>query len=281
MEHKLNVIPFNESGGSSLMTVLSTLLLFFATLFCASYDALKIHQPTLPSPQCPGFIIILPEAKETDIHHFDDALKEFFLELPDVLDYQVVSDSKSFAELGLQNTSGSYIDVQMVPNATISQTRLVADLDQIIPGVQAVDRIALLQHKQFERNLLSTSIFCLAGVMIFSVIVIAAFLTRSQYRHHSGIIDILQYLGASHRYISSKFQKHFFQKVIKGGLFGMIPAFFVLLLIGFLLIDAGVFGTWIFQQLKNICVILALAVGSVLLTVKMIVSLLMRHSHSG
>lgn len=281
MELKHDEIPFNEGSGSSLMTAVSTLLLFLATMFYASYDALKVQKAHFSAVQCPGYIVALPETIGTDLHQYDNALKELFSSMSDVFSYELISDQDKtyFADLGVPDISGNYIDVKTLPNATLSKNRLVVELDQIIPGVQAIDRVSLIQQKQLERNVLSTSILCLVFVLIFSVMIAAAFIARSQYRLHSKIIDILHYLGASNRYISHKFQKHFFQKVVKGGLFGTISAFLVLILIGLTLIDPQLFKSWIVHQLMNMCLILTMAVVTVILTVRMIVFLLIRHSH--
>lgn len=281
MELKHDEIPFNEGSGSSLMTAVSTLLIFLATMLYASYDALTVQKSHLSEVPCPGYIVALPEGINTNLGQYETAFKELFASMPEVFSYQVITDQDTgyFANLGLPEMSGNYIDVKTLPDARLTKNRLIVELDQIIPGVQAIDRLPLIQQNQHERGVLRTSILCLVFVMIFTVMIAAAFIARSQYRLHTKVIDILHYLGASNRYISYKFQKHFFQKVIKGGLFGTISAFFVLILIGLTLIDPQFFKNWIVHQLMNIGLILTMAVVTVILTVRMIVFLLIRHSH--
>jgi hypothetical protein len=281
MELKLQEIPFHQGSGSSLMTVLSTFLLFLATMFYASYDALKVNRVFPSAAQCPGYIVVVPDSIGNEIKNYDDVLKKLFAAMPDVFSYQLISnqDKTYFSDLGVPNTSGNYIDVKILPDSTLSKSRLSADLELVFPGAQVFDRVTFFQQKRFERNLLGTSVLGLAFVMIFSVMITAAFIARSHYRLHTRIIEILHYLGASNRYIVQKFQKHFFQRVLKGGLFGTISAFCVLLLVGLTVLDPNLFKGWILQQIMNIFFIMALAIGAVFITVKVIVFLLIRHSH--
>jgi cell division protein FtsX len=281
MALKLEEIPFNQGSGSSLMTVLSTLLLFLATMFYASYDALKVNRVFSTAAQCPGYIVIVPDSIGTGIQNYDEVIQNLFSRIPDVFSYQLISPQNKtyFSELGVPNASGNYIDVKILPDSTLSKNTLSTEIEAILPGAQVLDRVSFFYQKRLERSVLGMSVLGLAFVMIFSVMVAAAFIARSHYRLHTKIIDILHYLGASNRYVIQKFQKHFFQRVLKGGLFGTLSAFCVLLLVGLTVIEPTILKSWIMQQFMNICIIMALAIGAVVLTVKVIVFLLIRHSH--
>ena len=278
---KLDEIPFYQGGGSSLMTVLSTFLLFLATMFYASYDALKVTRPFPSTTQCPGFIVSLPYTPGTEPQHYEAELRKFFQSTPEVFSYELLSkqDQAYFSDLGTPNISENYIDVKILPDSTLSEKGLSGGLESIIPGVKVIDRVSFIHQKRVERNLLGTSILGLTFVMIFSVMVVAAFIARSHYRLHTKIIEILHYLGASNRYIIQKFQRHFFQRVLKGGLVGTLSAFCVLLLIGLTVIDPHLFKSWIVHQMINICFIMAIAISTVFLAVQVIVLFLIRHSH--
>lgn len=100
------------------------------------------------------------------------------------------------------------IDVKTLPHQQIDFESLTKEIEELAPGTTIEDHEQwrhLLMHLVKSLTFLG---YGLTGIIIIALLSILTFVTTTELKIHHKIIEILQVVGASNKYIAKQFQSH-------------------------------------------------------------------------
>jgi cell division transport system permease protein len=110
-------------------------------------------------------------------------------------------------------------------------TRLRTRLAEAVPGAKLDDHRIWTDHlESMAAGTIATG-FGILFLVLAATVLCVVFATRAAMAGNRDVVEVLHYVGASHRFIANEFQRHFLLLGLRGGLIGGLAAilFFAIL----------------------------------------------------
>lgn len=137
------------------------------------------------------------------------------------------------------------VDIKLVPQADIA--KLQSAIITLIPEATIDTHTDTLDDVQTLVNTIRTFVLLLTGVIVTLAIIAISGIVRSKFSIHKKEVETLHLIGASDEYIASQFRQHTLGGTLKGALIGVSATLLTLLVIGYV---TRTVDTAIFPQLR-------------------------------
>lgn len=112
------------------------------------------------------------------------------------------------------------IVARVQPGTTLDLAGLRSRVTQVAPSTSVDDHRAWIERM---RTMTGATVFAGLGILalvIVATIISVSFATRGAMAANRPIVEVLHFVGAGDRYIANRFQRHFLQLGLEGGLIG-------------------------------------------------------------
>lgn len=116
------------------------------------------------------------------------------------------------------------IDVSLKEDSDLDSSRLLGELQQIVPDLSIDDHRIWLDRLIRMSKTLSYGAFIVVGVIALATIGTVFFVTRTGLAIHFEVIEVLHLIGAHDHYIARQFAEHALFLGLRGGFIGFLFA---------------------------------------------------------